>query len=188
MIAKLKPALVGSVVAGLAMIGASGSVGAEEMFPQDVKNSIVELIGTGVEYGDRCDIKNGIFKLVDEYPDLAIVIAGFASEQLTSVWRINRSEDCECPAQIATAAATAAPYLALDFKDVLGNDFEACNNVIASALEQTLAKLPSAAGNPRQTGNGVPGPDPLAEKGCRDTRDCFSPEPSGGQSASATGR
>jgi hypothetical protein len=188
MIAMLKPALVGSVVAGLAMIGASDGVGAEDALPDDVKNTLVELIGTGVEYDNRCVLEDGIFELVGNHSDLAIEIAGFASERLHLVWRIDRKEDCQCPAQIAVAAATAAPYLALDLKDVLGNDFEACNDVIASALEQTLAELPPEAGNPENSGPGVPGPDPLEENGCRDTRDCASPEPSGGQSASATGR
>jgi hypothetical protein len=188
MIAMLKPTLIGSVVAGLAMIGAPGSVGAEDALPDDVRNTLVELIGTGVDYGDRCVLEQGISELVGNHSDLAIEIAGFASKRLHSVWRIDQKEDCECPAQIAVAATTAVPYLALDLEDVLGNDFEACSDVIASALEQTLAELPPEAGNPRNSGPGVPGPDPLEEHGCRDTGECVSPEPSGGQSASATGR
>jgi hypothetical protein len=189
MISLLKPELAGSVVVGLAMIGASGNAGAADALPEDIKSTIVELIGTGVEYGDRCVLKDGIFEAVGAHSDLAVEIAGFASERLRSVWRIDREADCECPAQIAVAAAAMAPHLALDLKDLLDSDFEACDDAIASALEQTLAELPAEAGGPRGVGApGVPGPDPLAENECRDTDNCVAVEPPGSQSASITGR
>ncbi len=189
MISLLKPELTGSVVVGLAMIGVSGSAGAADALPEDIKSTIVELIGTDAEYGDRCVLEDGIFESVGAHSDLAIEIVGFASEQLRSIWRIDRRADCKCPAQIAVAAAAMAPHLAIDIKDLLDTDFEACDDVIASALEQTLAELPAKASGPGGVGGpGLPGPDSLAKNECRNTDNCVAVEPPGSQSASATGR
>ena len=189
MISMLKPVLTGSVVAGLAMIGSSGNAGAESTLPEDVQNTIVELIGAGVTYGDRCNIEGGIIEVVADHADLAVEIAGFAGERLRAVWQINGDEDCACPAQIATAATMMAPHLALDIQDILDDDFGDCEDAIAAALEQTLAELPPEAGRrPGVGGPGVPDPDPLAENPCQDNPNCGAPEPSNSNSASTTGR
>jgi hypothetical protein len=185
----LKPVLAGSLVAGLAMLGPPGAVIAGDVLPDDIKSAIDDLIKTGVEYNNRCDIEDGMFELVGTYSDLTVEIVGFASAQLRAVWRIDRGSDCECPAQIGVAAAAMAPHLAINIKDLFDDDFEACEDVIAAALEQTLAELPPEAGPPRGVGGpGVPGPDPLEENECRDTSNCLGVEPPGSDSASSTGR
>jgi hypothetical protein len=188
MISMLKPVLTGSIVAGLATIGAPGAAAAENSLPEEVQNTIVDLIGTGVAYGDRCNIEDGIIEVVADHSDLAVEIAGFAGGRLRAVWQIDGDGDCACPAQIATAATIMAPHLALDIKDILDDDFGACEDSIAAALEQTLAELPPAAGRSGVGGPGVPGRDPLEENECQDTPNCIALEPSNSNSASTTGR